>query len=466
MALLTLAYIGEDPDGKVMTAATQAAIQRPRPATCGPAGHGFGDHRAAAREDREPQARRNPGRPQGRCAVAHRGPGGPRRMELRQPPRRPGAVSTSRTPRWPSWPCGRPRRASKSPRAGDWPQTLLQHLPARRRFLELRRPCTNAKTGEHTRLRLDDGGRPGLRLHHRRHAGPGERVPVHATASRRDASRPQPPHRPGAWGGSRRTSTATTEPRQAHGSGISIGCMRPSAWALPPGTSTSAPTTGTAKGPNCWSPGRTPTGPGKANVADTCFATLFLYKGRAPILFEKLDCGPRACEWNNHRRDLANLTAYIERNKERRSVADHQPGGAAGGTARRPGPVHLGRDAAEVHGRGEEETPRVHRHRRHDPGGGLVRQPGVKTWFTEFAAGGLAGVAPQAPRPRPPRLTDPNQLKQRPEILGIDDGLRTCVFYAMDDISCPWQTKALGGRRNTCSSGASTCSPMPRTRPP
>ncbi len=51
------------------------------------------------------------------------------------------------------------------------------------------------------------------------------------------------------------------------------------------------------------------------SLVETCFATLFLYKGRAPVLFEKLDCGPKV-EWNPHRRDLANLTAYVEKFEE------------------------------------------------------------------------------------------------------------------------------------------------------
>jgi len=37
---------------------------------------------------------------------------------------------------------------------------------------------------------------------------------------------------------------------------------------------------------------------------------------------------------------------------------------------------------------------------------------------------------------------DPYPLKQRPEIFSISDGLRPILFYAMDDISCYWQTKA------------------------
>ena len=41
---------------------------------------------------------------------------------------------------------------------------------------------------------------------------------------------------------------------------------------------------------------------------------------------------------------------------------------------------------------------------------------------------------------------DPHPLAQRPEIFGMHDGMRTFLFYSMDDISCPWQTKAFAGR--------------------
>ena len=39
------------------------------------------------------------------------------------------------------------------------------------------------------------------------------------------------------------------------------------------------------------------------------------------------------------------------------------------------------------------------------------------------------------------------QLKsQRPELLGVDDGLATRVFYSPDDISCAWQTRSVAGK--------------------
>ncbi|MCX5683394.1 MAG: hypothetical protein NT049_06895, partial [Planctomycetota bacterium] len=49
------------------------------------------------------------------------------------------------------------------------------------------------------------------------------------------------------------------------------------------------------------------------DTVNTCFALLYLYKGRAPVLYNKLRFDG---VWNAHRRDLAKLTSYIEREKE------------------------------------------------------------------------------------------------------------------------------------------------------
>jgi hypothetical protein len=46
-------------------------------------------------------------------------------------------------------------------------------------------------------------------------------------------------------------------------------------------------------------------------VIGTCFALLFLSKGRWPVLMDKLEHRP-ADDWNCHRNDVANLTRYVE----------------------------------------------------------------------------------------------------------------------------------------------------------
>jgi len=191
-------------------------------------------------------------------------------------------------------------------------------------------------------------------------------------------------------------------------------------------------------------------GGGWGSLPDTCFAMLFLYKGRAPILYEKLEfrtTDGRSDQWNNHRRDIANLTNYIEKKKEqlfhwqivnlRASLAELHEAPVLYLTPESP-PVFSDDDKKKL----RQFT---------DTGGTILVEascgnPGVRKWFQAFAA----EVWPEWPlKPLGPdhgSFQDPHPLKQRPEILGISDGVRTCVFYAMDDVSCAWQTKAVASK--------------------
>jgi len=193
---------------------------------------------------------------------------------------------------------------------------------------------------------------------------------------------------------------------------------------------------------------RKQTAPGRwGGIPDTCFALLFLYKGRAPILFNKLQFDGI---WNAHRRDIANLTTYIEHSKEQpfhwqiveleRSTLDEL----------HDAPI-LYICAEQI---GEKAFTDAHKKKLRaftDTGGTILFEAScgnaaMRKWFTDFAK----EVWPEWPlKPLGPDhgcFTDPNPLKARPEILGINDGVRTSVFYAMDDISCSWQTRALASR--------------------
>jgi hypothetical protein len=186
------------------------------------------------------------------------------------------------------------------------------------------------------------------------------------------------------------------------------------------------------------------------DIPDTCFCTLFLYKGRAPVLYNKLQfngADGKLGEWHNHRRDIANLTAYIEKSKEQ--MFHWQI-------------VNLRRPVEELHDApvlfltpetvpafSDEEKKKLREFT--DTGGTILIEascgnPTIRKWVQEFAK----EVWPEWPLkglgPDHGSFLDPNPLKQRPEILGADDGIRTFLFYSMDDISCPWQTKAYAGR--------------------
>jgi hypothetical protein len=177
---------------------------------------------------------------------------------------------------------------------------------------------------------------------------------------------------------------------------------------------------------------------------DTCFALLFLYKGRAPILFNKLKFEGT---WNAHRRDIANLTHYIERTKEEQFHWQI---------------VDLTSPLEELHDAPilfitPETVPQWNEAQKQklraftDSGGTILLEAScgnaaVRRWFQEFAR----EVWPEWPlKPLGPdhgSFLDPNPLKQRPEILGISDGVRTSVFYSPDDISCSWQARGLAAR--------------------
>jgi len=188
----------------------------------------------------------------------------------------------------------------------------------------------------------------------------------------------------------------------------------------------------------------------------TCFALLFLYKGRAPVLFNKLKFdgpGGQPGVWNAHRRDIANLTHFIEQRKEQMfhwQIVDLKV------------PLEELHDAPILYITAEsipaftpEQTKKLRDFT--DTGGTILFEAScgnamVRKWFLKFAR----NVWPEAKaRPRGPewkmvKLARDHgvweafqKLKARPEILGIHDGVRTSVFYSPDDISCAWQTKAL-----------------------
>ena len=180
------------------------------------------------------------------------------------------------------------------------------------------------------------------------------------------------------------------------------------------------------------------------DIPKTCFSLLFLYKGRAPILYNKLEYKG---EWNNHRRDIANLTSYIEKIKEQMfhwQIVSLRA------------PVEELHDAPVLYITAEKAPEFTDAHKKKlrqfaDTGGTILLEascgnPAVRKWANEF----IKEVWPQwRLKPLGPdhgSFTHPHPLKQRPEILGLHDGTRTFLFYAMDDISCPWQTKAYARR--------------------
>lgn len=178
-----------------------------------------------------------------------------------------------------------------------------------------------------------------------------------------------------------------------------------------------------------------------SDLSDTCFAALFLHKGRAPILFEKLQFEGR---WNSHPRDLANLTRYVSQVKEQpfqwQIVSLYTPMEDL-----HEAPVlYLTPESVPPFGDEEKATLREFT----DTGGTLLVEAScgnrtVREWFEAFAAEVWPEWSLEKLTDDHPVFNVPYKLKTTPEILGISDPLRTFVYYAPDDVSCPWEMKAV-----------------------
>ncbi len=179
-------------------------------------------------------------------------------------------------------------------------------------------------------------------------------------------------------------------------------------------------------------------------MVDTCFSLLFLYKGRAPVLFNKVRFDGL---WNQHRRDINNLTRYIERIKEQPfhwQIMELQ----APLEELHEAPI-LYITAESVPNWGEPEKQKLRAFT--DTGGTVLFEAScgnseVKRWFRDFARDLWPEWRMKPLGPEHGVYTDPYPLKKRPELLGINDGMRTSVIFAIDDISCPWHTKAYASR--------------------
>ena len=184
--------------------------------------------------------------------------------------------------------------------------------------------------------------------------------------------------------------------------------------------------------------------PNNNDIPNTCFGLLFLYKGRAPILFNKLKFEGI---WNAHRRDIYNLTTYIEHIKEQQFHWQV---------------VELSAPLDELHEApilyiSAETAPRLLAKERRqlraftDTGGTILFEAScgnstVRRWFVDFAKEVWPEWRLKPLGPDHATFTDPHPLEARPEVLGINDGMRTFVFFAMDDVSCAWQTRAVASK--------------------
>ena len=173
------------------------------------------------------------------------------------------------------------------------------------------------------------------------------------------------------------------------------------------------------------------------NYGDTAWAICFLAKGRAPILFNKLQFDGL---WNNHPRDLANLLKHVSQIKEQ--ALQWQIINFAA-------PVEDWHDAPILYISAESDLKLTEEDKKKlriftDTGGTIFFEascgnPTAKSsWETalkevwpEFELKVLA-------KEHAVWSADQKIMGRLPMMFGMDDGLRTFMFVSWQDVSCVW----------------------------
>lgn len=182
------------------------------------------------------------------------------------------------------------------------------------------------------------------------------------------------------------------------------------------------------------------------NVVDTSFVILFLVKGRAPILYSKLQ---HDGQWNLHRYDLKNLTTYFGRAKEQ----------AIGWQVlQSTTPIELWYDAPVLFVTAEEAFEVAdelkQKLRQYTDGGGTILleascgNAGAKAFWAKLAK----DVWPEWELKRvdnkhPLWAADVEMRGRKPNLLHMDDGVRSILFYSPTDVSCIWHLSAVAKNR-------------------
>jgi hypothetical protein len=178
------------------------------------------------------------------------------------------------------------------------------------------------------------------------------------------------------------------------------------------------------------------------NIVDTSFAILFLVKGRAPILFNKLQYEG---DWDLHAFDLKNLTGYIGQLKEQQ---------IAWQVIQSSTPVNLWYDAPVLFVTTESAWPITDelkkKLRAYTDGGGtlLLEASCGNSAARAFWQSLVKEVWPEwelqrLDKDHPVWEADVALRGQRPNLLHLFDGIRSIIFYSPADLSCLWHTNAV-----------------------
>ena len=178
---------------------------------------------------------------------------------------------------------------------------------------------------------------------------------------------------------------------------------------------------------------------GNEQLAPTAFATLFLSKGRRPVLMSKIRRQPEH-DWNHHRHDVAHLTSYVEKRWKQDLTWQVVDLSAATAEDLWQSPVLFisGRDALEIDEAGKESLKEYVQmggfvFAENCCGGegfdrdfrGLMQELFPESELKQLKADHPVWVAEQLVSPRP--------------LLGLEACCRTGVIYCPNDLSCYWE---------------------------
>ena len=175
---------------------------------------------------------------------------------------------------------------------------------------------------------------------------------------------------------------------------------------------------------------------------DTAFALMFLVKGRAPVLYDKLEYDG---DWNLHRHDLANLCKYVGAAKEQAIGWE---------VIQESNPVRLWQDApvmfvsAESAIKMSEELKKKLRQYT-DEGGTLLLESSCGAQAAKtFWAKTVKEIWPEwelqaVDKEHPVWASDVEMKGRHPNLMHLNDGVRSIIFYSLIDLSCPWQTEGV-----------------------
>ena len=178
----------------------------------------------------------------------------------------------------------------------------------------------------------------------------------------------------------------------------------------------------------------------------TAMALLFLSKGRWPVVIGKLQHGPGA-DWNNHRRDAANLTAYAEEKWDSNLTWQIMDPAAAEVEDLLQAPVLYisGNRAPEMLADAKKLRDYI------DRGGFIFAEASCRN-SQQFKAGFEKLIAKMFPEPeyrlqqvRPSHPIWRMEQITRPEspyvgkLWSVEYGCRTCVIFCEEDLSCYWE---------------------------